>query len=125
MLYRMQLAYLPDAVRPLHSFAPGTRTLRVGVEKRGVRIRGGDRSGDMHLDLARAVPIDLDMELGAVEADLDLSGLRVGELHVESGASDAKLRFATAKNQHRCCHFSGAKQSHGRLSSNPRGKFSA
>jgi hypothetical protein len=95
VLYRMQLAYQPDAVRPLYSFAAATRTLRVGVEKRGMRVPGGDRGGDMHLDLARAVPVDLDMELGAVEADLDLSGLRVGELHVESGASDARLRFAT------------------------------
>jgi hypothetical protein len=96
VLYRMQLAYLPDAVRPLHSFAPATRTLRVGVEKRGVHVPGGgDRTGDMHLDLARAVPLDLDMELGAVAADLDLSGLRVGDLHVESGASDAQIRFAT------------------------------
>ena len=96
VLYRMQLSYLPEAVRPLYSYAPGTRTLRVGVEKRGVHVPGGgDRTGDMHLDLARAVPIDLDLELGAVEADLDLSGLRIGELHVESGASDAQLRFAT------------------------------
>lgn len=95
VLYRMQLAYLPEAVRPVHSFALATRTLRVGVEKRGMRVAGGDHTGDMHLDLARAVPIDLDLELGAVEADLDLSGLRVGELHVESGASDATLRFAT------------------------------
>ena len=95
VLYRMQLAYLAEAVRPLYSFTAATRTLRVGVEKRGVHIPGGERTGDMHLDLARAVPIDLDMELGAVEADLDLSGLRVGELHVESGASDATLRFAT------------------------------
>lgn len=95
VLYRMQLAYLPEAVRPLYSFTPTTRTLRVGAERRGMRMPGGDRTGDMHLDLARAVPIDLDMELGAVEADLDLSGLRVGELHVESGASDAQLRFAT------------------------------
>lgn len=95
VLYRMQLSYLPSAVRPLHSYAPATRTLRVGVEKRGMRVPGGDRGGDMQLDLARAVPIDLDLELGAVDADLDLSGLRVGQLHVESGASEAELRFAT------------------------------
>ena len=95
VLYRMQLSYLPSAVRPLHSFAIGTRTLRVGVEKRGIRVPGGEQPGDMRLDLARAVPVDLDLELGAVEADLDLSGLRVGQLHVESGASDAELRFST------------------------------
>jgi hypothetical protein len=100
VLYRMQLAYLPDAVRPLYSFTPATRTLRVGVEKRGVRVPNGEHAGDLHLDLARAVPLDLDMELGAVEADLDLSGLRVGELRVASGASDARLRFATPNAEH-------------------------
>ena len=95
VLYRMQLSYLPSSLRPVYSFTAATRTLRVGVEKRGVRAPGGDQPGDMRLDIARAVPVDLDLELGAVEADLDLSGLRVGQLHVASGASDAELRFST------------------------------
>ena len=33
------------------------------------------------------------LDLGAVEADLDLTGLRLSRLRVESGASDGKLRF--------------------------------
>lgn len=94
VLYRMQLNYLPEVVRPVHGFAADTRTLRVGVEKRGVRVPGGDQTGEMHLDLAPSVPMDLDLELGTVEADLDMSGLRIGRLRVESGASEAELRFA-------------------------------
>lgn len=95
VLYRVQLNYLPEVVRPVHGFAADTRTLRVGVEKRGVRVPGGDQSGEMHLDLSPLVPMDLDFELGTVEADLDLSGLRIGQLRVESGASEAELRFGT------------------------------
>ena len=95
VLYRMQLNYLPEVVRPVHAFAADKRTLRVGVEKRGVRVPGGDQSGEMRLDLSPQVPMDLDFELGTVEADLDLSGLRIGQLRVESGASEAELRFGT------------------------------
>jgi hypothetical protein len=78
---------------PLYHFDAATRTLRVGVEKRGARVPGEGQPGEMRLDLAPAVPVDLELELGAVEADLDLSGLRVGRLRVESGASDASVRF--------------------------------
>lgn len=95
VLYRMQLSYLPERVEPLYRFDPATRTLRVGVTKRGSRFPGEGQPGEMHLDLAPSVPVDLELELGAVEADLDLSGLRVGRLRVESGASDAAVRFDT------------------------------
>ncbi|MFL5576077.1 MAG: LiaF domain-containing protein [Gemmatimonadaceae bacterium] len=93
VLYRVQLSYLPERVEPRYSFDAATRTLHVGVEKRGSRVPGEGRPGEMHLDLAPAVPVDLALELGAVEADLDLSGLRVGRLRVESGASDATVHF--------------------------------
>jgi hypothetical protein len=95
VLYRMQLSYLPERVEPLYRFDTATHTLRVGVEKRAARVPGNGQPGEMRLDLAPAVPVDLALELGAVEADLDLSGLRVGRLRVESGASEASVRFDT------------------------------
>lgn len=95
VLYRMQLKYPADRAEPVYAYYPTTRTLRVGVERQSSRVPSGDRNGELRLDLARAVPMDLSLELGAVEADLDLSGLRVDQLHVESGASEAQLRFDT------------------------------
>ena len=90
----MQLSYFADRAEPVYAFYPETRTLRVGVERQRSRIpNSGDRTGELHLDLSPTVPVDLSLELGAVEADLDLSGLRVDQLRVESGASEAEVRF--------------------------------
>ena len=41
----------------------------------------------LSLGLARGVPLDVALRLGAVEADLDLGGLAVDQLNVESAAS--------------------------------------
>lgn len=95
VLYRMQLSYFADRAEPVYAFYPETRTLRVGLDRQHTRIPNDDRQGQLHLDLARSVPVDLSLELGAVEADLDLSGLRVDQLRVESGASEAEIRFDT------------------------------
>jgi len=96
MLYDMRLRYDAARAEPLHTFVAGTRTLELGIRKQNVRLRGGGEPAELRLDLARGVPLDLALELGAVEADLDLSGLRLSRLTVESGASDASLRFDTA-----------------------------
>jgi Cell wall-active antibiotics response 4TMS YvqF len=95
VLYRMQLSYLADRAEPVYAYYPETRTLRVGVDRQRTRLPSDERQGELHLDLAPSVPVDLSLELGAVEADLDLSGLRVDALRVESGASDALVRFDT------------------------------
>ena len=71
-----------------------------------LRLEGGRRTlgawtGDddehagLSLAVARGVPLDLALRLGAAEADLDLGGLAVDELNVESAASSTALRFAT------------------------------
>jgi hypothetical protein len=40
------------------------------------------------------VDLDLDVRLGAVDADLELGGLRIGQLSLETGASRAVVRFS-------------------------------
>lgn len=49
----------------------------------------------LSLAVARDVPLDVALRLGAVEADLDLGGMAVDQLLVESAASATTLRFAT------------------------------
>ena len=75
LLYRMQLRYDEDAFEPQADYE-GNR-LHLGVENLGKSIHiGKNRSGgEMDLQLARNVPMDLDLEFGAVRADLDLGGL--------------------------------------------------
>jgi hypothetical protein len=65
------------------------RRLELGVESQGHDIRVGrdDEMGSLDLALARGVPMDLVLELGAVEADLDLGGLSLRRLKLSTGAS--------------------------------------
>jgi hypothetical protein len=97
LLYQMQLRYDARRGEPLHAFDSTGRTLRLGLDRQGTGLVGGRDvdGGEMRLSLSRAVPLDLTLDLGAVEADLDLSGLRLEALTVSTGASETRLRFDT------------------------------
>ncbi len=51
-------------------------------------------AGSLTVGLSSRTPLNLKMELGAVEAHLDLGGLRVHELVLQTGASDTHIRFS-------------------------------
>jgi len=48
----------------------------------------------MELHLARNVPMDLDLEFGAVRAELDLGGLQMTELDLSTGASESRIAIS-------------------------------
>ena len=54
----------------------------------------GDRASDasLELELAPGLPMDLEMDFGAGRAEVDLSGLAVQRLEVNTGASESVLR---------------------------------
>jgi hypothetical protein len=91
LLYSMELRYDEDRFEPVASYS-GNR-LRLGVESLGhdIDIRDGDDTGELDLRLARGVPLALDLEFGAVRADLDLGGLSMTSLDVSTGASESIL----------------------------------
>ena len=95
LLYHMQLRYDATRTQPRHAFDVRSRKLDIGVQSSELRFseRKDGGSGHLQLELSRSVPLDVDLDLGAVEADLDLTGLRLAKFKLESGASDAKLRF--------------------------------
>jgi len=88
LLYRMNLRYDEDRFEPVAEYSG--HELQVGVDSKG-RSRGrGDReSGELALELGRGVPMDLDLEFGAVRADLDLGGLALTDLDLSTGASES------------------------------------
>jgi hypothetical protein len=95
LLYHMQLRYDGTRTQPRHSFNASARELQLGVQKSDMRFTGrndGDE-GRLQVELSRITPIDLALDLGAVEADLDLTGLRLSRVRIKSGASDGKIRF--------------------------------
>lgn len=95
LLYHMQLRYDGTRTEPRHTFDAASRKLQIGVQKSEMRFSGrnDNEAGHLQLELSRSTPIDLDLDLGAVEADLDLTGLKLSRLKIESGASDGRIRF--------------------------------
>ena len=93
ILYRMQLYYDEDNFEPVADLS-GDR-LRLGIESIGRRVSmRGRNSGELELELARGVPMDLDLEFGAVRADLDLGGLALTDLDLSTGASESVVDFS-------------------------------
>lgn len=92
-LYRVGIRYDAAAFDPITEYRDGR--LEVGVEGRGGNVKlGATDAGRMTLALSRGVPLDVELQFGAVEAALEMGGLRLSRLGIETGASDTKLRFS-------------------------------
>jgi hypothetical protein len=90
LMYRMNLEYDEDKFEPIADFS-GDR-LHLGVEslRRNISINGR-HSGSLELELARGVPMDLELKFGAVQADIDLGGLALTDLELSTGASESLI----------------------------------
>jgi len=97
VLYTMTARYDERTAVPLHSYDAAERALTVGVRSESrhfSRGLGDQGKGEMRLSLSRAVPMDLDFDLGATKASLDLGGLNLLSLRLDSGASETRLDFS-------------------------------
>ena len=98
LLYAMTLRYDESSATPIHTYDPAAHALTLGVDAQSQRLsRNMDEKtkGEMRLSLSRSVPIDLDLDLGATKATLDLGGLNLTGLRLDSGASETLLDFST------------------------------
>jgi len=93
LLYRMNLRYDEERYEPVAEYSD--HRLDVGIEsiRRG-RMRGDRESGELNLELGRGVPMDLDLEFGAVRAELDLGGLELTDLDLSTGASESTITIS-------------------------------
>jgi len=92
-LYRVGIRYDSEIFDPLTEYRRGR--LQVGVEGTGRSIRmRNQQAGDLRLGLTRDVPLGIGLKFGAVEADIELGGLQVSRVKVETGASDSRMRFS-------------------------------
>jgi hypothetical protein len=97
ILFSMQLRYDEDRSEPLHRYDAGVRSATLGLEGRSIRWTrhfDDNDAGEMHLALSTAVPLDLDLTLGATEARVDAGDLAIRSLRFETGAADAVLDFS-------------------------------
>ena len=87
-LYKATLRYDANSFRPVTHYED--RHLRVGVE--GGSIKGRNmKTGRLDLALSPRVPLDLDLKFGAVQAEIELGGLRIREAEISTGASETDI----------------------------------
>ncbi len=94
ILYRMTLRYNDDAFEPVAEYRPGRLNLGIEGRTRHFDLKGRDKAGEMDLVLGRGVPMDLELNFGAVRADIDLSGLALIDLDLRTGASEARIQVS-------------------------------
>ena len=94
MLYRMETRYDESQFSPVSTFSQESRLLQLGVRaKEGRRGMGAKTGSHATISLTREVPIDLDLDFGAGEAQIDLGGMRLQRLELSTGASETRVRF--------------------------------
>jgi hypothetical protein len=94
LLYRFEMRYDEDKVRPLTEYSAASGTLRLGMEQRDCEgIRGIKRESRAAVSLSPDVPTALRLEFGAGDADLDLGGLSLSDVDISTGASETRISF--------------------------------
>ena len=97
-LYSMNLQYDVERFSPVSRFDPATSSLVLGVQNvgnSGLRV-----SSKRHLqqnaviEISPEVSLSLDISFGAVEAGIDLGGLRLTDGRIRTAASQSSIRFS-------------------------------
>jgi hypothetical protein len=96
MLYQMNLRYDQRQFTPVTEYDAEKRSLRLGTESRDQRmgrmnVREG---GNANITLSRVVPMDLQLQFGAGEANIDLGGISLRRVSLSTGASETRVRFS-------------------------------
>lgn len=92
-LYRMHLRYDEDSFEPVADYVGNRLDLGLKGIGRSTPWRKQDQQ-EMELSLARGVPMNLELEFGAVRADLDLGGMRLKKLDLSTGASESRVEIS-------------------------------
>jgi len=104
-LYRMDLSYDDSRYLPVSDYDPQTGSVLLGLRaagEGGVRVVSRTQLSQVaDVALSPRANLSLALTLGAVDADVELGGLRVTNLSVKTGASRALIRFSQP-NATRC-----------------------
>jgi hypothetical protein len=104
-LYRMDLSYDDSRYLPVSDFDTQTGSVVLGLRpagEGGVRVVSRSQLRQVAaVTLSPRVDLRLALTLGAVDADIELGGLRVTNLTLKTGATRAVLRFSQP-NAARC-----------------------
>ena len=93
MLYEARIRYDEARGTPELTYDRESRRLGLALDLDEESSPGQRRFGEMRLTLSPAVPFDLDLDLGAVEAEIALGGLALRSVRIEAGASSSRVTF--------------------------------
>ena len=97
-LYRMNLSYDEARFVPVSDFDASSRTVVLGLRaagQGGVRVVSSNQLKQLaSIAISPRADLALDLSLGAVDADVELGGLRISDLDLKTGASRATVRFS-------------------------------
>jgi hypothetical protein len=97
-LYQMDLAYDDGRYLPISDYDAQSGTVLLGLKpagQGGVRVVSRTQLSQVAaIGLSPRVNLTLALALGAVEAEVELGGLRVTSLDVKTGASRTMIRFS-------------------------------
>lgn len=96
LLYRMELRYDDAQFRPVTDYDRAAGRLKLGVESREHRGRHRGHDDEQHatIELTPRVPLELSLAFGAGEADVELGGLALQDVHLQTGASRTNVAFS-------------------------------
>ena len=94
-VYSMLLRYDAERVNPRHRYDSTSRTLSIGTEKLGGRMRfAADEMGDALLHLPPNVAANVSLDIAAASSTLEMGGLSLRTLHFRTGASQTIMKFS-------------------------------
>lgn len=96
LLYRMEMRYDERHMQPVSEYDRRAGSLRLGV-RGSQRGRGSHNmdEGRAEIELTPSVPTNLRLVFGAGEANLQLGGLALSDVHISTGAAEARVSFDT------------------------------
>ena len=97
-LYELDARYAPGRGTLSHRWSGDGRMLHLGLDQASLDFSDEDdkpRTSELRIGLTGAAPMDLGVDVGAASAELELGGLRLTRLRIESGASETRARFST------------------------------
>ena len=98
LLYQMQLHYDEQVADAVHEFDADSHQLTLGMSHanmgwRALRAMKNNDAGRMTVGLNPAVPMDLDLELGGAQAEVELGGMRIKNLNLKIGLAGSRVNF--------------------------------
>lgn len=91
VLYRLRLRYDEESVEPEVEYDDARLRIRTRGRDGGFRIGRDPSEGALELLLSPDVPLDLRLGFGAVRAEVDLGGMSLTNLSIDTGASESRI----------------------------------